>query len=124
MVVFGRAMGRLSVRQCGVGSVGVSVDLAVWALARGLAFLTDLKLRRKWLRYIFFVIRIVFSSPFPIIYDNVSLVNVYICITIVAIIEIFVGVEASGLLLNLLLYSSFAEMTQNNSFIPDSLLKK
>ena len=103
--------------------MGVSVDLAVWALARGLAFLTDLKLCRKWLRYIFFVIRIVFSSPFPIIYDNVSLVNVYICITIVAIIEIFVGVEASGLLLNLLLYSSFAEMTQNNSFIPDSLLK-
>ena len=49
-----RVMGRLSVGQCGVGFVGVLADLAVWASARGLVFLTDLKQCREWLGFVFF----------------------------------------------------------------------
>ena len=104
-------MGRLSVGRCGVGFVGVLADLAVWASARGLVFLTGLKQCRKWLGFVFvlFVIRVVFSSPFPIICDNVSLCQcIYFVSLLLLPLKYFFGVEVSGLLLKLL-YSSFAE---------------
>ena len=62
-------MGRLSVGRCGVGFVGVLADLAVWASARGLVFLTDLKQCREWLGFVFlFLICDTGCSLIPISY--------------------------------------------------------
>ena len=90
-----------------MGFVGVLADLAVWASARGLVFLTDLKQCREWLGFVFLFLICdtgVLSSPFRIICDNVSLCQcIYFLLLLLLPLKYFFGVEVSGLLLNLLL---------------------